>query len=117
MTTTINNLQIARSQGINSLSKSSSRFKPTIGNDGILHLFSSGKKLIKSCTSLNPGYPDSDNHNKQSPNSEKEKVTLWFIDLWWGNRLVKLSESGCTVTERSRSTGLEDLQDDKIDHC
>ncbi|WP_290598623.1 hypothetical protein [Anabaena sp. AL93] len=73
LTTTINNLQIG-SQGINSLSKSSSRFKPTIGNDGILYLFSSGKKSIKSCTSLNPGNPDSDNHNKQSPNSEN--VTL-----------------------------------------
>ena len=26
---------------------------------------------LQSCTSLNPGNPDSDNHNKQSPNSEK----------------------------------------------
>ena len=29
---------------------------------------------LQSCTSLNPGNPDSDNHNKQYPNSEK--VTL-----------------------------------------
>jgi hypothetical protein len=34
------------------------------------------QKIYKSqsCTSLNPGNPDSDNHNKKSPNSEE--VTL-----------------------------------------
>ena len=57
-----------------------------MGNDWILYLSSLGKKSIKSCTSLNPGNPDSDNHNQQSPNIEN------VISM-------KMSESGWTGLE------------------